>query len=61
MTPMEFILRFTFTHPDMDTNIVGTINPTHLLDNINALQRGPLPSEVYAEAKRRLAAVGLAP
>src|SRR6266700_7736945 len=26
MTPMEFILRFTFTHPDMDTNIVGTMN-----------------------------------
>src|SRR6266498_3324225 len=25
MTPMEFILRFTFTHPNMATNIVGTI------------------------------------
>jgi aryl-alcohol dehydrogenase-like predicted oxidoreductase len=61
MTPMEFILRFTFTHPDMDTNIVGTINPAHLQDNINALQHGPLPPDVYAEAKRRLAAVGLAP
>jgi aryl-alcohol dehydrogenase-like predicted oxidoreductase len=61
MTPMEFILRFTFTHPDMDTNIVGTINPVHLQDNINALQHGPLPSDVYAEAKHRLAAVGLAP
>jgi aryl-alcohol dehydrogenase-like predicted oxidoreductase len=61
MTPMEFILRFTFTHPDMDTNIVGTINPAHLQDNINALQHGPLSPDVYAEAKRRLAAVGLAP
>jgi aryl-alcohol dehydrogenase-like predicted oxidoreductase len=61
MTSMEFILRFTFSHPDMDTNIVGTINPAHLQDNINALLKGPLPPDVYAEAKRRLAAVGLRP
>jgi aryl-alcohol dehydrogenase-like predicted oxidoreductase len=58
MTPMEFILRFTFTHPDMDTNIVGTINPAHLQDNIDALLKGPLPPDMYAEAKRRLAMVG---
>ena len=55
MTPMEFILRFTFTHPDMDTNIVGTINPVHLQDNIDAWLKGPLPPDKYAEAKRRLA------
>jgi aryl-alcohol dehydrogenase-like predicted oxidoreductase len=61
MTPMEFILRFTFTHPDMDTNIVGTINPAHLQDNIDALLQGPLPPNLYAEAKRRLAAVAPAP
>jgi len=61
MTPMEFILRFTFTHPDMDTNIVGTVNPSHLQDNINALLNGPLPPDLYAEGKRRLAAVGSAP
>lgn len=58
MTPMEFILRFTFTHPDMDTNIVGTINPAHLQDNIDALLKGPLSPDMYAEAKRRLAMVG---
>ena len=56
MTPMEFILRFTFTHPDMATNIVGTINPAHLQDNNVALRQGPLPPALYAEAKRRLAA-----
>jgi aryl-alcohol dehydrogenase-like predicted oxidoreductase len=61
MTPMEFILRFTFTHPAMDTNIVGTISPDHLQDNINALLQGPLPSDVYTEAKRRLAAAGSVP
>ena len=30
MTPMEFILRFTFSNPDLDTTIIGTINPVHL-------------------------------
>jgi len=61
MSSMEFVLRFTFSHPDMDTNIVGTINPAHLQDNLNALLKGPLPPDVYAEAKRRLDAVGLRP
>jgi len=58
MTPMEFILRFTFSHPEMDTNIVGTINPAHLQDNINALLKGALPPTVYIEAKSRLEAAG---
>jgi aryl-alcohol dehydrogenase-like predicted oxidoreductase len=61
MTPMEFILRFTFSHPDMDTNIVGTISPAHLQDNINALLQGPLQADVYAEAKRRLVTAGSVP
>jgi aryl-alcohol dehydrogenase-like predicted oxidoreductase len=61
MSPMEFILRFTFTHPSMATNIVGTINPAHLESNIEALRHGPLPPALYAEAKHRLAAAGSAP
>ena len=61
MTPMEFILRFTFTHPDLHTNIVGTINPVHLQHNVNVLLQGPLPADVYAETKRRLDAAGLTP
>src|SRR5207253_1259914 len=61
MTPMEFILRFTFTHPDMATNIVGTINPAHLQDNSVALLQGPLPPALCAEVKRRLAAAGSTP
>lgn len=59
MTRMEFIFRFTISHPDMDTTIVGTINPEHLNDNLNALRKGPLPADVYEEAKRRLDAAGL--
>ncbi len=61
MSRQEFILRFTCTHPDLDTTIVGTINPDHLQDNLNALLAGPLPADVYDEAKRRLAEAGSAP
>jgi aryl-alcohol dehydrogenase-like predicted oxidoreductase len=61
MSRMEFIMRFTYTHPDLDTTIVGTVNPDHLNDNINALLKGPLPADLYAEAKQRLAAAGSVP
>ena len=61
MRPVEFVLRFTFSHPDMDTTIVGTVNPAHLQSNLRILELGPLPPELYEEAKRRLAAAGSAP
>ncbi len=61
MTPMEFILRFTFSNPDLDTTIVGTANPAHLQDNVAILLKGPLPAELYTEAKRRLAEAGSRP
>jgi aryl-alcohol dehydrogenase-like predicted oxidoreductase len=61
MTPMEFILRFTFTNPDLDTTIVGTANPAHLKANVEVLLKGPLRPELYTEAKRRLAAAGSTP
>jgi aryl-alcohol dehydrogenase-like predicted oxidoreductase len=61
MTAMEFILRFTFTNPDLDTTIVGTANPAHLHDNVAILRKGPLPAALYAEAKRRLAEAGSVP
>lgn len=61
MTRMEFVFRFTISHPDLDTTIVGTRNPAHLRDNVIASQKGPLPPDVYAEAKSRLDAAGLGP
>ena len=57
MSRMEFILRFTFTHPDLHTNIVGTSNVAHLQANREAVEKGPLLTDVYEEAKRRLEAV----
>ena len=56
-----FMLRFTLTHPGIDTIIVGTQNPAHLRENVVAVNRGPLPADVYEEAKRRLSAAGLQP
>ena len=57
-TPTSFMLRFTCTHPGMHTTIVGTINPAHLAQNVAAVERGPLSADTYAEAKKRLDAVG---
>jgi aryl-alcohol dehydrogenase-like predicted oxidoreductase len=54
MPRMEFMLRFTLSHPDMTTTIVGTLNPAHLDDNLAAARKGVLPADQYAEAKRRL-------
>ena len=61
MDPTEFVLRFTFTHPELHTNIVGTLSLEHLRDNLNVLGKGPLPSDQYEEAKLRLAKAGTAP
>ncbi len=56
-----FLLRFTLSHPDLHTTIVGTLNPEHLTQNVRATKAGPLPPDVYAEAKRRLDALGEKP
>jgi aryl-alcohol dehydrogenase-like predicted oxidoreductase len=52
-------LRFTISHPDLDTTIVGTLQPEHLTANIQAAEAGPLPEDVYAEARRRLETAGV--
>ena len=56
LTRMEFMLRFTLSHPGMTTTIVGTSNPAHLADNVAAAKKGPLPADQVSEAKRRLQA-----
>jgi aryl-alcohol dehydrogenase-like predicted oxidoreductase len=54
MSRMEFMLRFTLSHPDLHTTIVGTANPDHLADNVAAAAKGPLPADQYEEALERL-------
>jgi aryl-alcohol dehydrogenase-like predicted oxidoreductase len=56
-----FLLRFTLSHPDAHTTIVGTLYPEHLQENIAAARKGPLPEDLYAEAKRRLDRAGVTP
>jgi aryl-alcohol dehydrogenase-like predicted oxidoreductase len=51
----EFILRYTLSHPDLHTTIVGTANPAHLVANLAAARKGPLAPDVYAQARRTLA------
>lgn len=57
----SFVLRYTLTHPDVHTIIVGTTNPRHLAENVQAIQTGPLSADVYAEAKQRLDRIGVTP
>jgi aryl-alcohol dehydrogenase-like predicted oxidoreductase len=54
MSHMEFILRFTLSHPGLSTTIVGTSNPAHLASNIAMAAKGPLPADLYDEARKHL-------
>jgi aryl-alcohol dehydrogenase-like predicted oxidoreductase len=54
LSKMEFTLRFTLSHPGLSTTIVGTSKPAHLAGNIAIAEQGPLPTDVYEEARRRL-------
>jgi aryl-alcohol dehydrogenase-like predicted oxidoreductase len=56
MSRMEFVLRFTLSHPGLSTTIVGTSSPAHLAGNIAVAEKGPLPADLYQEAKKRLPA-----
>ncbi len=57
MSRMEFMLRFTLTHPDMNTTIVGTANLEHLAENVAVAAKGALPADQYEATKARLDAL----
>jgi aryl-alcohol dehydrogenase-like predicted oxidoreductase len=58
MARMEFVLRFTLSHPGLSSAIIGTSSLSHLTWNIAVAERGPLPAELYEKAKHRLVSVG---
>jgi len=58
LSRMEFLLRCTLSHPDVDTIIVGTANADHLEDNVRAAGAGPLSDDLYQEVRRRVDALG---
>jgi aryl-alcohol dehydrogenase-like predicted oxidoreductase len=55
MSRHEFVLRFTISNPALSSTIVGTSSVQHLHGNVEIASRGPLPDDLYAEARRRLA------
>jgi aryl-alcohol dehydrogenase-like predicted oxidoreductase len=61
MSRTAFMLRFTLSHPDLDTTIVGTASIDHLRENLAVAAAGPLPEDVLREAKTRLSAAGAIP
>jgi aryl-alcohol dehydrogenase-like predicted oxidoreductase len=54
MPVMEFMLRFTLSLPALSSTIVGTASAEHLAANLAVAEKGPLPADLYEEAKRRL-------
>jgi aryl-alcohol dehydrogenase-like predicted oxidoreductase len=54
ISSMEFVLRFTLSHPGLSTTIVGTSSPAHLASNIAVAEAGPLPADLYDEARKLL-------
>lgn len=56
MPAMEFVLRFTLSHPGLSTTIVGTASLDHLRSNLAVAEKGPLPADLYEQARNRLAA-----
>jgi aryl-alcohol dehydrogenase-like predicted oxidoreductase len=56
MPRVEFVLRFTLSHPGLSSAIVGTSNVDHLRANLAIAAKGPLPADVYEQAKKSLPA-----
>jgi aryl-alcohol dehydrogenase-like predicted oxidoreductase len=54
MSGLEFMLRFTLSHPALSSTIVGTSSIAHLRANLATAEKGPLPTDLYEEAKQRL-------
>ena len=58
MSRAELILRYTLSHPHCHTVIVGTCNPAHLAENLAAVAKGPLSTDLVKQITSRVAAVG---
>ena len=54
MARLEFVLRFTLSHPGLSSTIVGTSKTDHLQANLAVAAKGPLPADVYEKAKQCL-------
>ena len=56
---IELALGFVLAHREVDTAIVGTLNPAHMLANVDIVERRlPIAQEVVEELHRRYDRVG---
>ena len=51
MPILEFVLRFTLSHPDVCTAIIGSTNPDHIRANVGFSDGQQLPDEIVEEAR----------
>lgn len=51
MPILEFVLRFTLSHPDVCTAIIGSTNPEHIRANVGISDGRQLPDDVVQEAR----------
>jgi aryl-alcohol dehydrogenase-like predicted oxidoreductase len=58
MSRLEFVLRFTLSHPALSSTIVGTSKIGHLHANLAIAAKGPLPPDLYEQARQHLAPAG---
>jgi aryl-alcohol dehydrogenase-like predicted oxidoreductase len=58
MSRLEFVLRFTLSHPSLSSTIVGSSSLDHLRSNLAIAAKGPLPADLYQQARQRLAPAG---
>lgn len=54
MPPMELMLRFALSNPDISTVLIGTADPGHLAAHVEAAGRGPLPEPIHRRAVQLL-------
>jgi aryl-alcohol dehydrogenase-like predicted oxidoreductase len=54
LSRIEFTLRFTLSNPSLSSTIVGTSSLEHMAANLAIAAKGPLPADVYAQARKRL-------
>lgn len=51
MPILEFVLRFTLSHPDVCTAIIGSTNPDHIHANVGISDGRQLPDDIVMEAR----------
>lgn len=51
MPILEFVLRFTLSHPDVCTAIIGSTNPDHIHANVGISDGKKLPDGIVKEAR----------